>query len=101
MIQSVGAYEKTVIIDSEPSGAMVYRPGGAELIGKTPLEQHIRGERTLELQLNGFESKIITVTPDSADNVVFALARDESARNVTVSDLLVEYPFVFLANALI
>jgi len=25
----------------------------------------------------------------------FALARDESARNVTVSDPLVEYPFVF------
>jgi hypothetical protein len=31
----------------------------------------------------------------------FALARDESARNVTVSDPLVEYPFVLLANALI
>lgn len=93
--QSVGVYEKTVIIDSEPSGAMVYRPGGAELIGQTPLEQRLRGERTLELQLNGFETKIITVTPDSADNVVFALARDESARNVTVSDPLLNTPSSF------
>jgi hypothetical protein len=34
-------------------------------------------------------------------NFNFALARDESARNVTVSDPLVEYPFIILANAFI
>jgi hypothetical protein len=95
IVQSFGFYEKTVVIDSAPSGYMVYRPGGAELIGKTPLEQRLRGERTLELQMEGFEKKIITVTPDSADSVVFALARDESARNVTVSDPLLNTPSSF------
>lgn len=87
--------EKTVVIDSEPSGALVYRPGGAELIGKTPLQQQVRGERTFELHLDGFKTKIVTVAPDSADNVVFALAKDESARNVTVSDPLLNTPSSF------
>jgi hypothetical protein len=95
LAQSIGVYEKTVVIDSAPSGAMVYRPGGAELIGKTPLEQRLRGERTLELHMEGFETKIVAVTPDSADNVVFALARDESARNVTISDPLLNTPSFF------
>jgi hypothetical protein len=93
--QSVRSPEKTVLIDSKPSGAMVYRPGGAEFIGKTPLEQLVRGERTFELQLDGFKTKIVTVAPDSADNVVFALAKDESARNVTVSDPLLNTPSSF------
>ncbi|MDZ8117221.1 PEGA domain-containing protein [Pontiella agarivorans] len=93
--QTVGNQEKIVKIDSTPSGAKVYRPGGAEFIGTTPLEQPVRGERTFELQLDGFETKIVTVAPDSADNVTFALARDESARNVTVSDPLLNTPSSF------
>jgi|GEM_PF-5464463 len=93
--QTIGATEKVVLIDSEPSGAKVYRPGGAEFIGKTPLKQAVRGERTFELQLDGFKTKIITVAPDSADNVIFALAKDESARNVTVSDPLLNTPSSF------
>jgi hypothetical protein len=93
--ESIGVKEKVVLIDSKPSGAMVFRPGGAELIGKTPLEQHLSSERTFELQLAGFKTKIVTVAPDSADNVVFALARDESARNVTVSDPLLNTPSSF------
>lgn len=93
--QSLASLEKTVLIDSDPSGALVYRPGGAELIGKTPLEQQVRGERTFELQLNGFKTKIVTVAPDSADNVVFALAKDDSAGNVTISDPLLNTPSSF------
>ncbi|MDF7808693.1 PEGA domain-containing protein [Pontiellaceae bacterium B12219] len=93
--EAVGILEKVVLIDSTPSGAKVYRPGGAEFIGKTPLEQHVRGERTFELQLDGFKTKIVTVAPDSADSVVFALAKDESARNVTVSDPLLNTPSSF------
>ncbi len=93
--ESIGVKEKVVLIDSKPSGALVYRPGGAELIGKTPLEQHLSNERTFELQLAGFKTKIVTVAPDSADSVVFALARDESARNVTVSDPLLNTPSSF------
>jgi hypothetical protein len=31
----------------------------------------------------------------SVKDIFFALARDESARNVTISDPLVEYPFIF------
>lgn len=93
--KTIGIMEKVVKIDSKPSGAKVYRPGGAEFIGKTPLEQHVRGERTFELQLDGFKTKIVTVAPDSADNVVFALAKDESARNVTVSDPLLNTPSSF------
>ncbi|MDF7825311.1 PEGA domain-containing protein [Pontiellaceae bacterium B12227] len=93
--QTVGILEKVVKIDSQPSGAKVYRPGGAEFIGETPLEQHVRGERTFELQLDGFKTKIVTVAPDSADNVTFALAKDESARNVTVSDPLLNTPSSF------
>ncbi|VGO16586.1 hypothetical protein PDESU_05177 [Pontiella desulfatans] len=93
--EAISAMEKTVLIDSEPSGAKVYRPGGAEFIGETPLEQRLRGERTFELQLDGFKTKIVTVAPDSADNVTFALAKDESARNVTVSDPLLNTPSSF------
>ncbi|WP_372796236.1 PEGA domain-containing protein [Pontiella sp.] len=93
--KSADAYEKVVTIDSQPSGAKVYRPGGAEFIGTTPLAQPVRSERTFELQLDGFETKIVTVAPDSADNVTFALARDESARNVTVSDPLLNTPSTF------
>jgi len=95
MVQSLGSLEKTILIDSDPSGAAVYRPGGAELIGQTPLEQRVRGERTFELQLAGFKTKIVTVAPDSAHNVVFALAKDESARNVTTSDPLLNTPSSF------
>lgn len=95
LTQSLASLEKTVLIDSDPSGALVYRPGGAELIGKTPLEQQVRGERTFELHLQGFKTKIVTVAPDSADNVVFALAKDESAGNVTISDPLLNTPSSF------
>ncbi|QBG46353.1 PEGA domain-containing protein [Verrucomicrobia bacterium S94] len=93
--KTVGNVEKIVEIDSVPSGAKVYRPGGAEFIGTTPLELPVRGERTFELQLDGFKTKIVTVAPDSADSVTFALARDESARNVTVSDPLLNTPSSF------
>jgi hypothetical protein len=95
LVQSLAATEKTILIDSEPSGADVYRPGGAELVGKTPFEQRVRGERTFELHLSGYETKIVTVATDSADSVVFALAKDESARNVTVSDPLLNTPSSF------
>ncbi len=95
LVKSTASYEKTVLIDSEPRGALVYRPGGAELIGKTPIEQRLSGERTFELQLEGFKTKIVTVASDSSDNVVFALARDDSARNVTVSDPLLNTPSSF------
>ncbi len=95
LVESLAASEKTVHIDSEPTGAEVYRPGGAELIGKTPFEQRVRGERTFELHLDGYETKIVTVATDSADSVVFALAKDESARNVTVSDPLLNTPSSF------
>ena len=95
MVQSLGSLEKTVLIDSTPSGAAVYRPGGAELIGETPLEQRVRSERTFELQLAGFKTKIVTVAPDSANRVIFALAKDESARNVTTSDPLLNTPSSF------
>jgi hypothetical protein len=95
LVQSIAALEKTILIDSTPSGAEVYRPGGAELIGTTPLEQRVRGERSFELQLDGYRTKIVSVATDSADSVVFALARDESARNVTVSDPLLNTPSSF------
>ncbi len=93
--KSAGTLEKVVTIDSRPTGAKVYRPGGAEFIGTTPLRQPVRGERSFELQLDGFATKIVTVASDSADNVTFALARDESARNVTVSDPLLNTPSSF------
>ncbi len=93
--KTVGNLGKIVTIDSKPSGAKVYRPGGAEFIGITPLKQPVRGERTFELQLDGFITKIVTVAPDSADSVTFALAKDESARNVTVSDPLLNTPSSF------
>ncbi|MCF7818425.1 MAG: PEGA domain-containing protein [Kiritimatiellales bacterium] len=93
--QSLASLDKKVLIDSDPSGARVYRPGGAELIGTTPLEQQVHGERTFELQLDGFKTKIVTVAPDSADNVVFALAKDDSAGNVTISDPLLNTPSSF------
>ncbi len=95
LVQSLASLEKTVCIDSQPSGAMVFRPGGAELIGKTPLEQHVRGERTFELQLKGFKTKIVTIAPDSANTIVFALAKDESAGNITTSDPLLNTPSSF------
>ncbi|MEE9369190.1 MAG: PEGA domain-containing protein [Pontiella sp.] len=95
LIKSAAAMEKMVVIDSKPSGAKVYRPGGAEFIGETPLKQHVRGERSFELHLDGFKTKIVTVAQDSADNIVFALAKDESARNVTVSDPLLNTPSSF------
>lgn len=95
LVSSLAANEKTILIDSEPSGAEVYRPGGAELIGTTPFEQRVRGERTYELHLTGYKTKIVTVATDSSDHVVFALARDESARNVTVSDPLLNTPSSF------
>ncbi len=95
MVKSIAAIEKTILIDSDPSGAEVYRPGGAELIGKTPFKQRVRGERTFELHLDGYKTKIVTVATDSADSVLFALARDESARNVTVSDPLLNTPSSF------
>ena len=95
MVQALRSLEKTVLIDSNPSGAAVYRPGGAELIGQTPLKQRVRSERTFELQLDGFKTKIVTVAPDSANNIVFALAKDESARNVTTSDPLLNTPSSF------
>lgn len=95
LLQSIEADEKYVTIDSQPSGADIYRPGGAELIGKTPYKQRVRGERTYELHLDGYETKIVTVATDSADSVVFALAKDESARNVTVSDPLLNTPSSF------
>jgi len=93
--QSTESQGKVVRIDSKPSGAKIYRPGGAEFIGKTPLDQRVQGERSFELQLDGFKTKIVTVAPDSADQVVFALAKDESARNVTVSDPLLNTPSSF------
>lgn len=86
---------KTVTIDSNPSGAKVYRPGGAEFIGTTPLGQHVTSERTFELQMDGYKTKIVTVAPDSSDTVVFVLKRDESARNVTVGDPLLNTPSSF------
>jgi hypothetical protein len=95
LIQSAAPLSKIVLIDSEPSGALIYRPGGAEFFGTTPFEQKVNGERTLELQLKGFKTKIVTVAPDSADNVVFALAKDESAGNVTISDPLLNTPSSF------
>jgi len=95
LAESIAALEKTILIDSTPSGAEVYRPGGAELIGTTPFEQRVRGERSFELHLEGYTTKIVTVATDSADSIVFALARDESARNVTVSDPLLNTPSSF------
>ncbi len=95
LVQALGSLEKTVLIDSDPSGAAVYRPGGAELIGQTPLEQRVRSERTFELQLDGFKTKIVTVAPDSASRITFALAKDESSRNVTTSDPLLNTPSSF------
>ena len=93
--QSVASLEKTVRIESDPVGAKVYRPGGAELIGTTPLEQRVRFERTFELQLDGYETKIVTIAPDSSDSVVFALAKNESMENVTISDPLLNTPSSF------
>lgn len=95
LCQAISDMEKTIVIDSTPSGAKVYRPGGAEFIGETPLKQRVRSERSFELHLDGFKTKIVTVAPDSADNVTFALAKDESARNVTVSDPLLNTPSSF------
>ncbi|VGO20173.1 PEGA domain-containing protein [Pontiella sulfatireligans] len=95
LVKSAVGLAKTVVIDSQPSGALVYRPGGAEFIGKTPLEQRVESERTFELQLEGFITKIVTVAPDSADSVKFALARDESTGNVTISDPLLNTPSSF------
>ena len=87
--------EKSVVIDSKPSGAKVYRPGGAELIGITPLKQSVSYERTFELHHEGYKTKIVTVAPDSASNVIFALAKDESARSVAISDPLLNTPSSF------
>lgn len=95
LVQSSEALEKTVLIDSNPSGAKVYRPGGAELIGTTPLKQSVRFERTFELQHEGYKTKIITIAPDSSDNIVFALAEDGSAGNVAMSDPLLNTPSSF------
>lgn len=95
LVQSAESLEKTVQIDSDPSGAKVYRPGGAELIGTTPLTQRVRFERTFELQHEGYKTKIVTIAPDSSDNVVFALAKDGSVGNVAISDPLLNTPSSF------
>jgi hypothetical protein len=95
LVTSASGPGKTIFIDSEPSGALVYRLGGAELIGTTPLEQSVRAERTFELQKPGFRTKIVTVAPDSANSVVFALAKDESAGNVAIGDPLLNTPSSF------
>ncbi len=92
---SIDGLEKTVLIDSDPSGAKVYRPGGAELIGTTPLTQRVRFERALELQYEGYKTKIVTIAPDSSDQIVFALAKDGSAGNVVISDPLLNIPSSF------
>ncbi len=93
--QSGNGVEKTVLIDSTPSGAKVYRPGGAELIGTTPLKQSVSYERTFELQHEGYKTKIVTIASDSSDSVVFALAKDGSAGNVAISDPLLNTPSSF------
>ena len=95
LVQSVASLEKTILIESDPAGAKVFRPGGAELIGTTPLEQRVRFERTFELQLDGYETKIVTIASDSSDSVVFALAKNESIENVTISDPLLNTPSSF------
>ncbi len=95
LVMDVASREKTVLIDSEPSGAKVYRPGGAELVGKTPFKQRILGERTYELHLEGYETKIVTIAADSADSVVFDLVKSETGSNVTVSDPLLNTPASF------
>jgi len=95
LVRTAASLEKVVRIDSNPSGAKVYRPGGAELIGTTPLEQPVRFERTFELHKPGYVTKIVTVAPDSSDNVVFALAEDGSMENVTLSDPLLNTPSSF------
>ncbi len=95
LVQTAASLEKVVQIDSKPSGAKVYRPGGAELIGTTPLELPVRFERTLELHRAGYVTKIVTVAPDSSDKVVFALAEDGSMENVTLSDPLLNTPSSF------
>lgn len=95
LVKSQASFEKTVLIDSEPSGALVYRPGGAEFIGETPLEQHLRSERSFELQLNGFVTKIITVAPDSSDSIVFVLEKEERVENRVTTDPLLNIPASF------
>lgn len=86
---------KTVLIDSKPSGAKVYRPGGAELIGTTPFKQTVIFERTLELQLNGYNTKIVTIAPDSSDKVVFVLVKEKSLEDIVISDPLLNTPASF------
>ena len=95
LAKTTSSEEKVVRIDSTPSGAEVYRPGGAELIGTTPLEQPVRFERSFELHKPGYKTKIVTVAPDSSDTVVFALAKDGSKGNVTLSDPLLNTPASF------
>ena len=86
---------RVVLVDSKPSGAKIYRPGGAELIGTTPLKLPVPVERTLELHHEGYLTKTVSVAPDSADKVVFSLEKDKAAGNATLSDPLLNAPSTF------
>lgn len=90
-----GSAVATVVVDSFPSGAQVYRPGGAERLGVTPLEQRIGAEKTLELQLEGYKNKIVTIAPDSPERVVFELDKDGAAGDVIIRDPLLNTPASF------
>ena len=95
LVKATDTREKIVRIDSNPSGAKVYRQGGAELIGTTPLELPIHFERSFELHRPGYKTKIVAVAPDSSDTVVFVLTKDGSRENATLSDPLLNAPASF------
>jgi len=71
---------KTITINSIPSGAKVYRPGGVELLGKTPLKEKVAAEKTFELQMKGYKTKIVTVAPESPDTVTFKMEKEEEKK---------------------
>jgi len=95
--KSVKAKAKTVTVNSKPSGAKIFRPGGAELLGKTPLKQKVAAEKTLELQLNGYKTKIVTVAPESSDSITFKLEKEEKQGpgDIVIGDPLLNTPTSF------
>ncbi|MCF7849066.1 MAG: PEGA domain-containing protein [Kiritimatiellales bacterium] len=97
LVKNAVSKVKSVTVNSKPSGAKIYRPGGAELLGTTPLKQTVPAEKTLELQLKGYVTKIVTVSPESPETVTFKLEKEEKKGpgDIVIGDPLLNTPTSF------
>lgn len=56
-----------VTIKSDPAGAQLYRMGGIELIGTTPVKEIVRQPTQFEMHLEGYEPKSFVVSGKKPD----------------------------------